>query len=220
LALRLLANKDLGELSPEARQQLSALLPQEQTGQPTATNSIASRNPYRAVYESDLGSLKIRETSLGRQVELIVKVGQTMREVYDALNAKCKKEYGHDAIYRGKLYKDQGLHDKLTGDLFLEFIPVLKDSNNKVKLIKHGEDSQEALLKLYNMDFVERLGQVAAGAMYRVATGKDLFEGKLVRSRLGAVASPHGGALGGYDYYDGDRHVYVFASGGVASPSN
>lgn len=189
-------------------------------GEAVATeNPIKALPEYSPVYSSNVGTLATRDTEHGRQVRLTIKAGQTIREVFDALNIECNRNHDHDAIYKGELYKDKGLDDKLTEDLELEFIPKLNNSNNKYRSNEDPNLSQEALLKSLELDFVDRPHLVAAAAMYKVATGQDLLEGMIVRSRLGAV-SPHAyGVLHAYDPFDDFRSARVFASGG-ASPSN
>lgn len=223
--------KDLKGLSAEGRQQLLSLYPEvpASSAQPSVL-APRQRGQFAEAYSGEHCKLEVRSTKLGREVRLTLNAGSTLEKAFDEINAKSQEKYGRDAIYRGNLYKDAGIKDVIKESTVITFIPVLKNSANRVKFGTDAETSHEALLKKHGLDFVDRPYQTAAAGAYRIAKGfkegvsvgstedkGDLFEGLVARSRSGAVGTYVYVGVDVYGINVDARHDFLVVSGRASS---
>jgi hypothetical protein len=182
--------------------------------------------PFTHVHGVDSCFLEIRPGKYGRdEVKLTIRAGSTIVEAFDEINEQSKKLYGREAIYRGDLYKDAGVNDRLDKNIELVFTPVVDNSTDKTK-----KQHENQLAKL-EMDFVDIPHLALAAGLYRLAHGfesgvqigskqdkGDLFQGLVVRAVSGAVCSSHHGGVDALGYPDG-RSSAVLAVAGCSSPN-
>lgn len=223
--------KDLEELSGGGRQQLLSLLSKIPGYNPQPPVSIPTRRgQFVEVYSGEHCKLEVRSTRLGREVRLTMNVGSTVEKAFDEINANGQERYNRDVIHRGSLYEDAGVKDVVKETTVITFIPVLKNSKNRAKFGSDPGTSHEGLLKKHNLDFVDRPHQVAAAGAYRIAIGfrvgvyigspeddGDLFEGVVVRSRVGIVGTLDGYGVHGSDSSDSNAFSGLAVSGRASS---
>lgn len=173
----------------------------------TSAPTTLTTEAFSTVYTGNHCQLAIRQTELGREVQLTLSAGSSLRMAFNEINAKSQERYGRDAIYQGQLFEDRGLDEVAQEVRVHTFIPVINDSLDRDRP-QHAE-----FLKGLNLDWVDLPLLVAAAGAFRIEHGfggsigsstdkGDLFNSKVVRARSGTVMTHDIGVIV-MDYNDG-----------------
>lgn len=184
------------------------------------------RDQFIDVYSGQNFKVEVRSTPLGREVRLTLNAGSTIKIVFDEINAKSQEEYNCDIIDRATLYQDFRVNEIINETTVITLIPVLKDSESRVRSGKDAGTSHEGLLNMHGLNFVNRLYLATAAGAYRLQNGfqpgvpigsledkGDLFGGHIIRSNIGGIGTSADRGIRIYNCHDLRSSPYLSVAG-------
>jgi len=142
----------------------------------------ATDSPPAGTAPNELCSLEVRALGSEKYASFRVPRNISFRDIYDRCNAFCRRHFGRDAVYPEALYQDEGVSTPHPRETTYACIPVVDGTASMTP------EQQGICLKRKELSLADRPVVAAAAALYLCQTWKDLLEGKIVRTRSGAIA--------------------------------